>query len=115
MLLQNYHTAKPRMIISPCYPKTLKGCSLQGGYPVFHRLRERIEAHICISFVSYVLFKDLERVLLLNSNISVKKAIKAINKMYEIIVRMPEDRAHTIKLKNNKVQQQIVELIEAKF
>jgi len=83
--------------------------------PVFHRLRERIEAHICISFVSYVLFKDLERILLQNSNISVKKAIKEINKMYEIIVRMPGDRIHTIKLKNNEVQQQIIELMEANF
>ena len=83
--------------------------------PIYHRLRERIEAHICISFVSYVLFKDLERILLLNSNISIKKAIKAINKMYEIVVSMPGDRTHTIKLKNNETQQQIIELIEANF
>lgn len=83
--------------------------------PIYHRLRERIEAHICISFVSYVLFKDLERILLLNTNISIKKAIKAINKMCEIVVQLPGKRIHTIKLKNNETQQQIIELIESNY
>ena len=83
--------------------------------PIYHRIRERIEAHICISFVSYVLFKDLERILTLNTNISIKKAIKAINKMYEIVVPLPGERIHTIRLKNNETQKQIIELIEANF
>ena len=83
--------------------------------PIYHRIRERIEAHICISFVSYVLFKDLERILTLNTNISIKKAIKAINKMYEIVVPLPGERNHTIRLKNNETQKQIIELIEANF
>ena len=83
--------------------------------PIYHRLRERIEAHICISFVSYVLFKDLERILLENNNISIKKAITAINKMYEIIAPLPGDRFRTIRLKNNETQQQITDLIEANY
>ena len=83
--------------------------------PIYHRIRERIEAHICISFVSYVLFKDLERILTLNTNISIKKAIKAINKMYEIVVPLPGEQIHTIRLKNNETQKQIIELIEANF
>ena len=83
--------------------------------PIYHRIRERIEAHICISFVSYVLFKDLERILAPQNNISIKKAIKAINKMYEIVVPLPGDRIHTIKLKNNETQQQIIDLIEDNF
>ena len=83
--------------------------------PIYHRLRERIEAHICISFVSYVLFKDLERILLQTSNISIKKAIRAINKMYEIIAPLPGDRFRSIKLKNNETQQQIIDLIEANY
>ncbi len=83
--------------------------------PIYHRIRERIEAHICISFVSFVLFKDLERSLSLNTNISIKKAIKAINKMYEIVIPLSGDRYSTIKLKNNKTQQQIIESIEANF
>lgn len=83
--------------------------------PIYHRLRERIEAHICISFVSYVLFKDLERILLADTNISINKAIKAINKMYEIIIPLPGKRNHTIRLKNNETQQRIMELIDANF
>ena len=83
--------------------------------PIYHRLRERIEAHICISFVAYVLFKDLERILTLNTNISMKKAIKQINKMHEILVTLPGNRIHAIRLKNNETQQQLIDAIEANF
>lgn len=83
--------------------------------PIYHRLRERIEAHICISFVSYVLFKDLERILSLNNSISIKKAIKQINKMHEILVSLPGNRIHSIRLKNNQTQQQIIDAIDANF
>jgi len=83
--------------------------------PIYHRLRERIEAHICISFVAYVLFKDLERILSLNTNISIRKAIKQINKMHEILVTLPGNRIHAIRLKNNETQQQIIDAIEANF
>jgi transposase len=83
--------------------------------PIYHRLKERIEAHICISFVSYVLFKDLERILLQTSSISINKAIKAINKMYEIIVPLPGGGFRSIKLKNNETQQQIIDLIDANY
>ena len=82
--------------------------------PIYHRLRERIEAHICISFVSYVLYKELERVLLINSNISIGKAINEIKKMYEIYV--PTSNSYrSIKLKNNPIQKQILEAIQSDF
>ena len=83
--------------------------------PIYHRLRERIEAHICISFVSYVLYKDLERVLSVNTSISIKKAIKQINRMQEIMVSLPGNRIHKIKLRNNELQQSIIDAIEAVF
>ena len=55
--------------------------------PIYHRLRKRIEAHICISFISYILYKDLERLLKENNvNISVTKAIEEINKIYAVVV-----------------------------
>ena len=50
--------------------------------PIYHRLRHRIEAHICVSFASYVLYKDLERTLSEHSEISMNKAVEVINKMY---------------------------------
>jgi len=76
--------------------------------PIYHRLRDRIEAHICISFVAYLLHKELERIL--SDQISIKKAIKAINKMYEIILKNS-----TIKLKNNESQQKIIDLVNDHF
>lgn len=83
--------------------------------PIYHRLRERIEAHICISFVSYVLYKDLERVLSKHTNISMQKAIKQINRMQEIVIKLPGNRSHKIKLKNNEIQQKILGAIDAAF
>ena len=83
--------------------------------PVYHRIKERIEAHICISFVSYVLYKDLERVLSRHTSISMKKAIKQINRMQEIMVNLPGNRIHKIKLKNNELQQKILDAIDAAF
>ena len=83
--------------------------------PIYHRLRERIEAHICISFVSYVLYKDLERVLSMYTTISMMKAIKQINRMQEIMIRVPGNRIHRIRLKNNEMQQEILDAIETAF
>jgi len=31
--------------------------------PIYHRLRNRIEAQICLSFVAYGIYKELERLL----------------------------------------------------
>lgn len=83
--------------------------------PIYHRIRERIEAHICISFVSYVLYKDLERVLSRYTDISMKKAIKQIKRMQEIMVKLPGNRIHKIKLKNNELQQKILDAIDEAF
>lgn len=84
--------------------------------PVYHRLRDRIEAHICISFVSYLLFKEFERVLTeSNSNISVIQAIKQINKMHEVIFNYSNGNTQRILLRNNQIQQRIMDTINACF
>ncbi|MCK5170954.1 MAG: IS1634 family transposase [Bacteroidales bacterium] len=84
--------------------------------PIYHRLRERIEAHICISFVSYVIYKDLERILYDNEpGISINQAIKSINKMYEVVIPLSGNRTHKIRLKNNELQQKIINAIESNF
>jgi transposase len=31
--------------------------------PIYHRLKHRIEAHICISLAAYAIYKELERLL----------------------------------------------------
>lgn len=83
--------------------------------PIYHRIRERIEAHICISFVSYLLHKELEKVLNeYKSGISINKAIKSINKMYEVVI---EDKAYKqrILLRNNHIQQKIIDIVNTNF
>jgi transposase len=84
--------------------------------PIYHRLRERIEAHICISFVSYLLFKEFVRVLNENgTSISVNQAIKQINKMHEIVFQYSNGNSQRVLLKNNPVQEQIMDIINSFF
>jgi len=49
--------------------------------PVYHRLPRRIEAHICLSFVAYKVYKELERQLQLKqAAVSAQKAIEIARK-----------------------------------
>ena len=80
--------------------------------PIYHRLRDRIEAHICISFVSYILFKELERILdEYEMNISINEAIRQIKKMFGVKIPITENQSQVIHLKNNQIQQKIVDLV----
>jgi transposase len=84
--------------------------------PIFHRLRDRIEAHICISFVSYLLFKEFERALNERATgISVNQAIKQINKMHEVVFHYSNGNSQRILLKNNPVQEQIMDVLDDFF
>ncbi len=84
--------------------------------PIYHRIRQRIEAHICISFVSYLIFKEFERVLQEgHSEISVNQAIKQINKMYEVIIQHSNGNTQRIILKNNPEQEEIIKIINHNF
>lgn len=58
--------------------------------PIYHRLQRRIEAHICISFVAYKIYKELERQLLAKqSNLSPEKAIDIAKTIYAIKIVHP--------------------------
>lgn len=58
--------------------------------PVFHRMRRRIEAHICISFVAYKLYKELERQLKeKQAALSPEKAIEIAESIYALNVKIP--------------------------
>lgn len=60
--------------------------------PVYHRLQRRIEAHICISFVAYKIYKELERQLYeMKARISVNNAIEIAENIFELQIRMPQD------------------------
>jgi transposase len=58
--------------------------------PIFHRLQRRIEAHICIAFVAYKIYKELERQLKIKkSHLSPEKAIAIAKTIYGIKVMHP--------------------------
>lgn len=81
--------------------------------PIYHRLADRIEAHICISFAAYTIYKDLERVLYNEkSPLSVKKAAEQTQNMYQIIAILPESKKQTrVLLKMNQEQTSILRII----
>ncbi|MDZ7739714.1 MAG: hypothetical protein U5K32_11745 [Bacteroidales bacterium] len=73
----------------------------------------RIATHICISFVAYTLYKELERLLYLKApEISMNKAIEATRKMLEATVEMSDNSKKTIMLRRNPVQQKIMSILE---
>ena len=53
--------------------------------PIYHRLQHRIETHICISFVAYKIYKELERQLKeKQSTLSPEKAIEIARSIYQV-------------------------------
>lgn len=58
--------------------------------PIYHRLKHRIEAHICISFIAYKIYKELDRQLKLkNAMISPEKALEIAKTIYSIKIISP--------------------------
>jgi len=58
--------------------------------PMFHFTPKRIEAHVCICFVAYKVYKELERILKANGfNISVDKVLNIAKTITTIRVRLP--------------------------
>lgn len=58
--------------------------------PIYHRLQKRIEAHICISFTAYKVYKELERQLKeKKAGISPNRAIEIAENIFEIEAIMP--------------------------
>jgi transposase len=59
--------------------------------PVYHYRRKRIEAHICIAFVAYTIYKELERLLEKNqAGFSPKRAAELTHTMYALEHHSPE-------------------------
>lgn len=61
--------------------------------PIYHRLKRRIEAHICICFTAYAIYKELERTLKLNKiNLSPEKAIHEIKEIKQLKYILPKSK-----------------------
>lgn len=85
--------------------------------PIYHRLKKRIEAHICISFTAYCIYKELERVLYAEkSTLSLKKAAELTHNMYQIKYSLPESKHTKTKLlKMDKEQMELYQIINKNF
>jgi len=85
--------------------------------PVYHRLKHRIEAHICIAFCAYKIYKELERQLSLKqSKLSVEKAIDILKTIYALSIRTPYSK--TMKTRfiiKNEEQKILLDSFEVNF
>lgn len=85
--------------------------------PIYHRLQSRIEAHICISFTAYCIYKELERILYKEkSTLSLKKAAEVTHNMYQISYTLPESKHTKTKLlKMDDDQAHLYQIIQKNF
>lgn len=61
--------------------------------PIYHQLQRRIEAHICLAFVAYKIYKELERQLFEKKTaLSVEKAIEIAKTIYSIKAQKPKSK-----------------------
>lgn len=85
--------------------------------PIYHRLRRRIEAHICISFVACKIYKELERQLKeKKSELSPEKAIDILRTIYQVSIQTPYSLTkHQRLIIKNQQQRDLIELFDLKF
>ena len=77
--------------------------------PIFHYKRRRTEAHLCIAFVAYSIWKELER--LLNKkhvHMSPRRAADLTQTIYEITYTLPQSKKTKSKLLTMSEEQQIL-------
>ena len=82
--------------------------------PIYHRLRNRIEAHVCISFTEYAIYKELERLLKqAKSTLSIKRSVELTHNMYQITYMLPHSK-HTKSnlLKMDKEQEELYNIVK---
>jgi transposase len=80
--------------------------------PIFHRKQRRIEAHICLSFAAYKVYKELERQLYeKKASISAEKAIDIAKTIFSIEVKIiGSDKTINKTIITNEEQRYLVRL-----
>ena len=80
--------------------------------PVFHFTERRIEAHICICFVAYKLYKELERLLrLLGIGLSVDKVLDIAKTISTVSIRLQDGTISTRTLLKTEEERRIALLL----
>lgn len=85
--------------------------------PVYHRLPKRIEAHICLTFVAYKVYKELERQLKEKQTaISANKAIAIASFIFSINYQLPKSKQNiSMLLIKTEEQRAIANLFNWKY
>lgn len=80
--------------------------------PIYHYLKRRIEAHICISFVACKIYKELERQLKeLGSPLSPEKVIDILKTIYQVSFQTPySHKIHTKLVLKTEEQVEVIEM-----
>lgn len=80
--------------------------------PIYHRLKERIQAHICICFTAYAIYKELERLLKVNKiDLSAEKAIEQIREIRQLQYTLPKSKLVKTKiLQPTEVQERLMNM-----
>ncbi len=81
--------------------------------PMYHRLFNRIEAHVCICFVAYTIMLELERILkAAETSITLDHARFLAEKIYQIDYVNPYDNKHKSVLLHTNEDSEVRELLE---
>ncbi len=85
--------------------------------PIYHHLKRRIEAHICIAFAACKIYKELEHQLTQKqSSLSPEKAIDIVKTIYKISFETPfSAKVHTKLILKNNEQKEVVNLFGLKL
>ncbi len=78
--------------------------------PIYHYRKRRIESHICICFVAYTIWKELERLLKKHQfEITPEKAIEQLETMYQVKLILPESgKQETILINLSELQKKLI-------
>ena len=81
--------------------------------PIYHRLRNRIEGHICICFTAYTIMLELERRLkAAKALFSLNEARELTKNIYSITYILPETKKEkTVVLKMSDEQKLLLEIV----
>lgn len=81
---------------------------------VYHRIKHRIEAHLCICFAAYAVYKQLERILEKNNiAMSPEKAINEIKEIRQLQYKLP--KSGQVKTKLLRLTDRQVQLMDMRF
>jgi len=77
--------------------------------PIYHRLKERIEAHISIAFAAYTVYKEIERMIQIKRlPLTAKRIIELTETIYTLDFVLPESKQKKSVLLNLSEEQKLI-------